>query len=140
MNDLVDRICQADTRRSLYERKLEQRRARLAGPDDRFTPLRPAVVRKARPYRHIHPVIVRVASKHGVCPEEVIGKRRTRPVTAARHEAMYELRTHGLSYNAVARFFSSPDHSTVFHGVRTHAERNGLKIPGQALTASDSDA
>lgn len=67
--------------------------------------------------------IAYVCHKHGVTQEMLIGKRRTKPIVLARHEAMWGLRKLGLSYPRIGALLGGRDHSTVIHGVRKHAER-----------------
>lgn len=78
-----------------------------------------------------HRKIIRdVAKKHGFSVEEIYGKARNQLVVAARQEAMYEV---AMAYP----YFSTPrlggifqrDHSTIYHGVRRHCERNNLPVP-----------
>lgn len=70
-----------------------------------------------------------VCHKHGVTLDMLKGKRRTKPIALARHEAMYRLRQLGMSYPRIGTILGGRDHSTVIHGVRTHAQRNGLEAP-----------
>ena len=55
--------------------------------------------------------------------------QRSRHISAARNEAMYELRVKcGKSSTQIARFLCR-DHTTVLHGSERHAETHGLPRP-----------
>jgi chromosomal replication initiator protein len=74
----------------------------------------------ARQPRPITPsVILEATSKmFGIPVEEIIGKKRQRPLVAARQVAMYVVRElTDLSYPAIAREFGGRDHTTVIHAV-----------------------
>jgi chromosomal replication initiator protein len=64
-------------------------------------------------------VILEATSKmFGIPIEEIIGKKRQRPLVAARQVAMYVFRDlTDLSYPAIAREFGGRDHTTVIHAV-----------------------
>jgi chromosomal replication initiator protein len=74
----------------------------------------------ARQPRPITPqVILDTTSKmFGIPVEEIVGKKRQRPLVAARQVAMYVMRDlTDLSYPAIAREFGGRDHTTVIHAV-----------------------
>jgi chromosomal replication initiator protein len=74
----------------------------------------------ARQPRPITPqVILEATSKmFGIPIDEIIGKKRQRPLVAARQVAMYVFRDlTDLSYPAIAREFGGRDHTTVIHAV-----------------------
>jgi chromosomal replication initiator protein len=74
----------------------------------------------ARQPRPITPqVILEATSKmFGIPIEDIIGKKRQRPLVAARQVAMYVFRDlTDLSYPAIAREFGGRDHTTVIHAV-----------------------
>jgi chromosomal replication initiator protein len=74
----------------------------------------------ARQPRPITPqVILDATSKmFGIPVEEIIGKKRQRPLVTARQVAMYVFRElTDLSYPAIAREFGGRDHTTVIHAV-----------------------
>ncbi len=74
----------------------------------------------ARQPRPITPqVILEATSKmFGIPVEEIIGKKRQRPLVTARQVAMYVFRElTDLSYPAIAREFGGRDHTTVIHAV-----------------------
>jgi chromosomal replication initiator protein len=64
-------------------------------------------------------VILDTTSKmFGIPVEEIVGKKRQRPLVAARQVAMYVMRDlTDLSYPAIAREFGGRDHTTVIHAV-----------------------
>ena len=64
-------------------------------------------------------VILEATSKmFGIPVEEIIGKKRQRPLVTARQVAMYVFRDiTDLSYPAIAREFGGRDHTTVIHAV-----------------------
>jgi chromosomal replication initiator protein len=74
----------------------------------------------ARQPRPITPqVILEATSKmFGIPIEEIIGKKRQRPLVNARQVGMYVFRElTDLSYPAIAREFGGRDHTTVIHAV-----------------------
>lgn len=67
-----------------------------------------------------------VAKRHGLPLACILGARRTRPVSIARHEAYWEIKTtFGLSYPRLGVIFGR-DHTSIMHGVRKHEERMGM--------------
>ncbi|HLF77689.1 MAG TPA: chromosomal replication initiator protein DnaA [Dehalococcoidia bacterium] len=62
-------------------------------------------------------LIVQTVCRHlSVEHEAIIGQKRDRSLTYARHLAMYLLRQHaGMSYSAIAYLMGKKDHSTVVH-------------------------
>ena len=64
-------------------------------------------------------VILEATSKmFGIPIEEIVGKKRQRPLVTARQVAMYVFRDlTDLSYPAIAREFGGRDHTTVIHAV-----------------------
>jgi chromosomal replication initiator protein len=74
----------------------------------------------ARQPRPITPQVILEATQKmfGIPVEEIIGKKRQRPLVAARQVAMYVMRDlTDLSYPAIAREFGGRDHTTVIHAV-----------------------
>ena len=70
--------------------------------------------------RPITPQVILEATskKFGIPVEEIIGKKRQRPLVTARQVAMYVFRElTDLSYPAIAREFGGRDHTTVIHAV-----------------------
>ena len=76
-----------------------------------FTPDRPDVT--------VSGIIEAVARFFNLKSADIIGKRRTRALTAPRHLAMYLAREHTpLSYPDLGAEFGDRDHTTVQHGVK----------------------
>ncbi len=77
-------------------------------------------------------VILEATSKmFGIPVEEITGKKRQRPLVAARQVAMYVVRElTDLSYPAIAREFGGRDHTTVIHAV----EKIGAQMRTQRST------
>ena len=74
----------------------------------------------ARQPRPITPTVILEATSKmfGIPIEEIIGKKRQRPLVTARQVAMYVFRDlTDLSYPAIAREFGGRDHTTVIHAV-----------------------
>jgi chromosomal replication initiator protein len=74
----------------------------------------------ARQPRPITPQLILEATSKmfGIAIEEITGKKRQRPLVAARQVAMYVVREMtDLSYPAIAREFGGRDHTTVIHAV-----------------------
>ena len=74
-------------------------------------------------------IMADVATEHGLHPSDLTGTNKHLHVCIARHHAMYQVRTHtDLSLPEIGRLFAR-DHTTVLHGIRTHAHREGLPMP-----------
>ena len=74
----------------------------------------------ARQPRPITPAVILEATSKmfGIPIDEITGKKRQRPLVAARQVAMYVVREMTeLSYPAIAREFGGRDHTTVIHAV-----------------------
>ena len=74
----------------------------------------------ARQPRPITPAVILEATSKmfGIPVDEITGKKRQRPLVAARQVAMYVVRElTDLSYPAIAREFGGRDHTTVIHAV-----------------------
>jgi chromosomal replication initiator protein len=74
----------------------------------------------ARQPRPITPAVILEATSKmfGIPVEEITGKKRQRPLVAARQVTMYVVRElTDLSYPAIAREFGGRDHTTVIHAV-----------------------
>jgi chromosomal replication initiator protein len=87
----------------------------------------------ARQPRPITPQLILEATSKmfGIPIEEITGKKRQRPLVAARQVAMYVVREMtDLSYPAIAREFGGRDHTTVIHAV----EKIGTQMRSQRPT------
>lgn len=81
------------------------------------------------------PVILhQMVSGTGFTVAEIIGPRRSYPLTRLRQACMYEIkrRRPDLSLPQIARHMGDRDHTTVLHGIRKHAERLGHPLPGRS--------
>lgn len=64
---------------------------------------------------------------HDIKVMDIIGPRRYRELVWARQHAFYELRSRtNLSSTQIGRMCGNRDHTTVLHGIKTHAKRYGL--------------
>lgn len=76
------------------------------------------------------PILARVSQERGVGVRDLCGESRRDCVVRARQEAYYRLADETqLSLRQIARALGRTDHSTVIHGIRTHAARTGLPLP-----------
>lgn len=72
----------------------------------------------------------KVERETGITVNEIKGKRRTRGIAFARHEAMYLLRANtSMSLPQIGKALGGRHHTTVLHGIREHCKRNGLEAP-----------
>jgi hypothetical protein len=68
-------------------------------------------------------IVREVCTKHGVSINDIRSHIRSRPVVAARHEAMYRLRTEtGLSLPEIGRRMGGFDHSSTLYAVSKYRE------------------
>ena len=66
-----------------------------------------------------------VALRYGLTPADLIGPARDRHIAFARHEAMAVVKDRwGLSYPRIGQMFGGRDHTTVLHGIQSHADRS----------------
>lgn len=73
----------------------------------------------------IHTAILMAAGARGFTVSQVRSPSRERALTSCRQEIMWLLSTDfGLSYAQIGSLLGDRDHSTVIHGVRTHASRS----------------
>ncbi len=85
-----------------------------------------------RPSRKMRLIAEQVAAKWQVGLKDILGYGRSQPAIAARHEAWYLCRLElGASLTRIALNFGR-DHTTILHGIRAHAKRNGLPMPDEA--------
>lgn len=86
----------------------------------------------------VRQILQDVSRRRGVSVEQITGPSRLTEVAAARHEVMYLARCEDvrrklegevrLSTPHIGRF-TNRDHSTVLHGAKQHAARQGLPKP-----------
>ena len=66
-------------------------------------------------------IIATTASDHGLTVDDLVGKVRTRHISAARFEAMARIRAERkLSLPAIGRLFNR-DHTTVLHALKAYS-------------------
>jgi len=71
-------------------------------------------------------IVEAVAEEHGVTSDEIRGRGGRAHITRARQHAYAALyRTGRYSLGSIGDFIGGRDHSTVFYGLRRHAERMG---------------
>lgn len=70
--------------------------------------------------------VVNICMRHGITIDDLRGPSRERKFTHPRQEIMYAGVKAGLTRHQIARVVNR-DHTTVIHGARQHAARNGLK-------------
>ena len=64
-------------------------------------------------------IMQETASYFGLTRDDLVSKSRTRPLTNARHVAMYLMREcTGLSLIKIGEWFGNRDHTTVMHGIK----------------------
>ena len=85
-------------------------------------------------------ILDRSAAYFGLTREDLVSKSRSRPLTTARHVAMYLMREHtGMSLIRIGEAFNR-DHSTVMHGINKietlMRERGSIYRQVQELTRS----
>lgn len=74
-------------------------------------------------------IIHKVAAHHGISYATIISRTRRHIVVFARQEAMYlAVRDTNKSLSDLGRRFSR-HHTTIVHGVISHALRHGLPVP-----------
>jgi chromosomal replication initiation ATPase DnaA len=76
----------------------------------------------------------RVARAYGLTVEQLMSRRRMRPLPDARHQLWRLLRARGWSFPRIARF-ANVDHSTVIYGLRseTRARKRAKYLSRRAL-------
>lgn len=72
-------------------------------------------------------IILDVSAAHNVSPFDVLSAKKTIPVRAARHEAIYEVKNTRpvLSCTMIGPWFGR-DHKSVLHALASHAHKNNL--------------
>lgn len=86
--------------------------------------------RKAPSRLESQQIIDECAAKHGVHLEDISGPRQAACMVHARQEAMYRLydERKELSMKMICHLLNRGDHTTIVHGIRAHAHRNGLPL------------
>ena len=100
---------------------------RIAKLQDQLDTLSPSIGGKPR----ARAILTQVALRSGYTVDDLKGPYRNENIVLARHEAYYRIRTETtLSYTAIAKIIGR-DHTTIMAGVRKHAMRNNLPMPGE---------
>ena len=68
---------------------------------------------------NFHLIIDQVSDKHELDRRFIMSKIRTKPVCAARHEAMHRLKEVGYTVSQIGQILSR-DHTTITNGIRRH--------------------
>lgn len=87
-------------------------------------------IRWKRPEQRIVPngqrILEEVAERNNVRLQDILCQARNKSVVKVRHEAMYCIaRDTHLTFTQIAKLFHR-DHTTILHGIRLYADRNGL--------------
>ena len=86
------------------------------------------MVQPSSPQR-VRRIVMEVCEKHNVSPTEICSEHRSQRIVVARMEACYRLRKETTwSLPRIGKFLGGRDHTTILHGVRKHAARNGLPL------------
>lgn len=102
------------------------RRARLASMELKRMMLERAWKKEA-PRITGREIMENVAAARGTTVLALQSAERTAALVRVRHEAMYLVAANTLmSLPAIGKIFGNRDHTTVYHGIKKHAERNGL--------------
>ena len=73
-------------------------------------------------------IVREVAAKHGLSVKSLLDPCRQRVYAWPRQEAMYRIFTEcpHISYPEAGRRMGGRDHTTILHGVKAYARRNGI--------------
>jgi hypothetical protein len=73
-------------------------------------------------------IIHETAKKHSVTFNEIVSPQRSHLIVLARHECCYRMAMETtMSLPQIGRRLGGRDHTTVLHGIRRHAAREGLE-------------
>ncbi|TIM14480.1 MAG: hypothetical protein E5Y67_12435 [Mesorhizobium sp.] len=72
-------------------------------------------------------ILAAVADRHAICPSDIAGKKRNRPIIDARAEAAYLIKAAKpmLSSVILGKWFDK-DHTSIAHLIARHQEQHGL--------------
>lgn len=84
-----------------------------------------AVAPVSFPWRKI---ATEIAVARGFTLADMQGPSHRKRISHCRQEVMYALKQ-GLSLEQIGRYLGGRHHTTILHGIRAHAERNGLPMP-----------
>ena len=68
-------------------------------------------------------LILEIAKKHNITPEELVGTSRKIDIAEARQEFMHACHEQGMSIAEIARFLDR-DQSTVAYGIKVHKNKD----------------
>ena len=75
-------------------------------------------------------IMLEECEKAGITVRDIISDIRTHTIVRTRQLIYYRCVTEtSLSYPQIGRQIGGRDHSTIIHGARSHAKREGLEIP-----------
>jgi hypothetical protein len=73
-------------------------------------------------------IVHETAKKHSVTFNEIVSPQRSHLIVLARHECCYRMAMETtMSLPQIGRRLGGRDHTTVLHGIRRHAAREGLE-------------
>lgn len=84
-------------------------------------------------------IAAEVCHEHGIRLSDLLGQSRERRFAWPRQEAMWRMSAQAMTNGSpryslpqIGAFMGGRDHSTVVHGIKAHAERNGLAYKGRS--------
>lgn len=79
----------------------------------------------------VQEIIRDVARRHGISPQDITGRSRSRTIVEIRHEAIVEahLKRPDLSSPQLGRLFGNRDHTTILYALRKAGVYRGLARP-----------
>jgi chromosomal replication initiation ATPase DnaA len=75
----------------------------------------------------IDKIIEKVCESHQIRREDLLSDRRTARFTRPRQQVMFLAKRAGFTPSAIGRKLNR-DHTTVLHGIKSHAQRHNLMI------------
>ena len=83
--------------------------------------------RPVAPRKTMRHIMQEICAKHGITHQELISKRRTKHLVAARKEYYYRATMETpASFPQIGTFCGGRDHTTILHGARAYAIEHGL--------------
>ena len=78
-------------------------------------------------------LITNASEATGIKESQIRGRKRHKPIAAARHWVWTQAKLMGLSYPRIAKVFRR-DHTTIVYGVKSYIEREGWIKPKRRKT------